>query len=197
MDRSRLTQLALTGAVAAGLSLATFGLVRSSGPSAVEVRLAEPTPLVSAPADGQLKVYIAGAVRRPGVYTVQDGDRVADVLEAAGGPGEDANLLAINLAKRLRDEDAVIVPRLGETVVSTEAGNPLAGSASIVPGPLNLNTAGAAALEALPGIGAVRAARIIDSRTKDGPFRSPADLVARKLVSQSVLDGFKDQVVAE
>ena len=195
MDRTRMMQLAMTGAAAVGLSLVTLGLVRPSSPAALEVRLTEPTATVAVPVDGQHKVYVAGAVQRPGVYPMQPGDRVADALEAAGGPSEDANLLAINLAKRLRDEEAVIVPRMGEpTPVAVSSSSPVSGAGVIPAGPINLNSAPAAALETLPGIGSARAARIVDSRVKDGPFRDTADLVSRKLVPQSVFDDFKDQV---
>lgn len=198
MDRSRIMQLAMTGTVAVGLSMATFGFVRSSSPSALEVRLTEPTSTVATPADGRLKVYVAGAVQRPGVYPVQPGDRVADALEAAGGPSADANLLAINLAKRLRDEDTVLVPRQGDATPPAPFANPPAGGISgIASGLINLNTADAATLETLAGIGSARAARIVDSRAKDGPYQSTADLVSRKLVPQSVFNEFKDKVTVE
>jgi competence protein ComEA len=137
-----------------------------------------------------MRVPRAGAAARPGVYAVHPGDRVADVVEAAGGPTDDADLLAINLARRLRDEDQVLVPRVGETVAA-----PPGDAAATVPGrPININTAPAATLETLPGIGTARAQHIVDSRTKDGPFADVSDLVKRKLLPQSVLDSIKDLI---
>src|SRR5581483_6446405 len=100
------------GAVSAlGVGLVSYGALHPA-PGAVEVRLSEAA--TASPTDGRMKVYVAGAVLHPGVYAVQPGDRVADALEAAGGPTDDADTLAINLARRLRDEDAVIVPRQGD-----------------------------------------------------------------------------------
>lgn len=136
-----------------------------------------------------MKVYVAGAVQRPGVYNVRPGDRVADAIEAAGGPTEDAETLAVNFARRVRDEDHVVVPRRGEPVPLVEAGAPAGAGRRI-----DVNTASPAALDSLPGIGPTRAKAIVDSRLKDGPFNEPADLVKRKLLPQSVFDGIKDLI---
>ncbi len=168
---------------AAALALAAAALfVRTGGPQTLLLTLPEATS--TAPADGEYKVYVAGAVVRPGVYRFRPGERVADAVEAAGGPTSDADLLSINLARRLRDEDQVVVPRQGEVIVTGG-----------VPGrKVDINSAPAAVLEGLPGIGPARAQRIVESRTREGPFREPADLVKRKLVPQSVFDGIKDLI---
>lgn len=78
---------------------------------ALEIRLGEPTP------GGPIEVYITGAVARPGVYELVDGDRVIDLLRLAGSFAEDANPQTINLAQRLHDEDMIVVPRLGQRVL--------------------------------------------------------------------------------
>ncbi len=155
---------------------------RRSGPGTIEVRL--PEAATPTPNDGRVKVYVAGAVQRPGVYNVRAGDRVADAVEAAGGPADEADILVVNLARRLRDEDHIIVPRQGQS--------PVVG----VPGSsrTNINAAAAGALETLPGIGPARAQRIVESRQRDGPFADPSDLVKRKLVPQSVFDSLKDLI---
>jgi hypothetical protein len=74
------------------------------GPQPLEIRLD------GAPA-AEIQVYVAGAVAQPGVYYLRDGDRAIDALEAAGGPAADADLESVNLARRLRDEDQVLIPR--------------------------------------------------------------------------------------
>ncbi len=172
--------LALSGAP---LVLALVAILeRPTGPQPLLLSLPEATN--TPPADGQYSVYVAGAVARPGVYPFRPGARVADAIEAAGGPTADADLLSINLARRLRDEDQVVVPRQGETT-------PTGG----LPGrKVDLNSAPAAVLEGLPGIGPTRAQRIVESRTREGRFTEPADLVKRKLVPQSVFDGIKDLI---
>jgi len=123
-----------------------------------------------------IRVYISGAVQNPGVYPVKDGDRWIDALEIAGGPAEDADLNAVNLAKRAQDEDQIFVPAQGGNSPATNGQKPL----------VNINTAGEAELQALPGIGEVRARNIVQSRTSQGPFASVEELLTRKLISQSV-----------
>jgi len=144
---------------------------RLAGPQPLEIR-SDPIPIAD------LRVYVAGAVRNPGVYPLQDGDRWIDALEAAGGPTADADLAAVNLARRAHDEDSVVIPRAGGSAVSGISRGPL----------LDINAASAADLTALPGIGEVRAATIVDSRTTDGPFAAVEELVERELIPESVFE---------
>ncbi|SDE88559.1 competence protein ComEA [Blastococcus fimeti] len=114
-------------------------------------------------------VAVVGLVGRPGLVTVPTGSRVADAVEAAGGllPGTDP--AAVNLAAVVSDgqQIAVGVPAAGGSPPSAGEG---AG------GPVNLNTATAQDLDALPGIGPVLAQRIVDHRGEQGPFRSVEQL---------------------
>ncbi len=150
-------------------------------------RLSDPEPLqldlAEVPAE-EIRVYITGAVQRPGVYPLTDGDRWIDALEAAGGPSEDADLAAVDLARRARDEDTILVPRLGQTGVAPAQRGPL----------VNINTADADGLETLPGIGEVRAAAIVRSREDDGTFASADELLERDLIPPSVYDDIVDLV---
>jgi competence protein ComEA len=144
-------------------------------------RIQERDPLVISATDlpeADIRVYVAGAVERPGVYPMPEGARWIDALEAAGGPTEDANLNAINLARRVQDEDQIIVPRLNQPAAAGAAQTPL----------IDINTASESDLESLPGIGEVRAQRIVQSRLTDGPFATIDDLLTRKLIPKSVFD---------
>lgn len=137
--------------------------------------VAMPTASASAPAARAIFVHVAGAVRRPGVYEFAEGARVIDALKAAGGATRGADVNAINLARPLADGEQVLVPKRGEAPPGGGASGASApGEAS---GSVNLNTADAGALEALPGIGPVLAQRIVDYRTQHGPFRSVRDLL--------------------
>jgi len=124
-----------------------------------------------------IRVYVGGAVQNPGVYAVEDGERWIDALTKAGGAAPDADLTAINLARRALDEDQIVVPRLSQAAVAGASQKPL----------ININTAGEADLVSLRGIGEVRAKSIVQSRTQDGLFSSVDDLVTRNLVPESVL----------
>jgi len=126
-------------------------------------------------------------VNRPGVYFLSDGDRWIDAVEAAGGHADDADLEAVNLALRLHDEDQVLVPRLGEQT-------PLDSAQASQDELVNINSASAAVLDSLPGIGEVRSQNIVDSRQRDGPFSRIEELVERKLIPQSVFDQIREQI---
>jgi competence protein ComEA len=151
------------------------------GPQPLEINLSETS---SAP---EIQVYVAGAVNRPGVYFLSDGDRWIDAVEAAGGPTADADVEAVNLALRLHDEDQVLVPRLGEQAALDSVQAP---QNELV----NINSASAATLDDLPGIGEVRSQNIVDSRQRDGPFSRIEELVERKLIPQSVFDQIRELI---
>jgi competence protein ComEA len=144
-----------------------------------------------------LKVQVAGAVAQPGVYAFHEGDRVEDALNAAGGPLPDADLSTLNQAQRLRDEGYIFVPHLGSTPVGG-AGAPASGMqnpvAPATSGKININTASAAELDTLPGIGAAYSQRIVDYRNKNGPFQTTQELVSEKIVPQSTFDKIKDLI---
>ncbi len=129
---------------------------------------------------GMLTVYVTGAVRTPGLVTLPAGARVGDAVLAAGGTTTDADPARANLARLVTDGEHVHLPAVGETPVAPTPG-PDPGPSPNAPGtagsaPIDLNTADAAALEALPGIGPARAAAIVEHRTRHGPFGVPGDL---------------------
>jgi competence protein ComEA len=175
LDRYRAVVLvALASAVAAGAAFFVAG--RNDEPPPLEI--------VAAGAEtGQpIEVYVTGAVTHPGVYQLTGGARVIDALNEAGGQAPDADIEAINLAERLDDEDQITVPRLGESRAS--GGTTGAAPAGVV----NINTATAAELDALPGIGEVYSARIVESRDAVGPFQTLEDLLTRDLIPRATFE---------
>jgi competence protein ComEA len=120
-------------------------------------------------------VSVVGQVARPGLVTLPSGARVADAISAAGGILPAADPASVNLAAVVADGD-----QLSVGVPAPAA--PGAGPAAPAPGPgaggglVDLNTAGVAELDALPGIGPVLAQRIVDHRTRQGPFGSVDEL---------------------
>ncbi|MGO1838749.1 MAG: helix-hairpin-helix domain-containing protein [Candidatus Microbacterium stercoravium] len=134
-------------------------------------------------------VHVSGAVRAPGLYVVGADARVIDAVSAAGGLADDADASAINLARPVTDGEQLVVPVEGE---APPAG-PSAGSGS-APGLVSVNTADAAALEELPGIGPALAARIIDWRDTEGPFATVDDLLAVSGIGPKVLESLRDLV---
>lgn len=135
------------------------------------------------PIPEDIQVYVHGAVQSPGVYELLPGARIADAMEAAGGPGPEADLAAINLAQRIVDEGYYYVPKVGETPPrasregpqsgpsdDSSAGLPGSGTGTSGQGLVNLNAATKEELVTLPGIGQVRAQSIVDHREQHGPF---------------------------
>lgn len=128
-------------------------------------------------------VHVAGAVLRPGVYELPGSSRIVDAVEAAGGPSAAADSSAVNFAALLDDSMQVYIPTRAEVAngwgleSGVPSGSPApGGEAGSAGGPVNLNTAGVAELDTLPGIGQVTAGKIVADRAANGPFRSVDDL---------------------
>lgn len=119
-----------------------------------------------------LVVDVAGAVRRPGLYRLSQGARVADAVARAGGLTRHADSTLINLAAPLADGEQVLVSAQGGG-----AGTAAAGGAA-PSAPVHLNSAGAEELDGLPGVGPVTAEKIVTYREQHGPFTSLDDLDA-------------------
>ena len=163
VDPGRPGALALAAVVVVAVLVAVVVLLRAR-PQPVAVPAALPSS-ASPSAAASVVVDVAGKVRHPGVLTLPAGSRVVDAVRAAGGalPGVDTGPL--NLARRLVDGEQVLV---GVT--------PPPGTGGAAAGRVNLNTATAAQLETLPGVGPVLAARIVEWRDGHGGFRSVSQL---------------------
>ena len=153
-------------------------------PMAGSVEIPVPAPAPT-PDPGRIVVDVVGAVARPGLHELPVASRVADAVEAAGGLTAEADRMRLNLAEPLIDGSRLWVPAVGEVeapgVVAVTGGSGADEGAGIGDGrpgvPLNVNTAGAAALEELPGIGPALAAAIVDHRQRHGPFAAVDELV--------------------
>jgi competence protein ComEA len=144
----------------------------------------------TSPADGApIRVHVTGAVQRPGVVPLRSGDRLADAIAAAGGTLASADVEDLNLARRLRDGEQVVIPEKPRRAAA-EAAVPLAPGARI-----DINRATEAQLDALPGIGATYARRIVDSRAVDGPFKNVDELTERRIVPRATFDKVRDLVM--
>lgn len=157
--------LALFGAVGAVVAAGFLVGVHHGSPEPIELPFAaDEAPLpVATTQPSLLKVHLAGAVRRPGLYDVPAGSRVGDLVDTAGGLGAAADDAAVNLAERLSDGQQIYVPVEGEVPAGDRSGSDSAG-------PIDVNTATASQLDELPGIGPSLAAAIIAYRTEHGPF---------------------------
>ncbi|MHB9148512.1 MAG: helix-hairpin-helix domain-containing protein [Thermoleophilia bacterium] len=147
-----------------------------------------------------LFVQVAGAVQRPGVYEVQPGARVFQVLLMAGGMTAEADGEAVPLAAEVGDGVCIRVPRIGETMVgpilqgsAAPAGGGRSGSSTT--GPISLSTATEAELDTLPGVGPKTAQRIIAYRVENGPFVSVDQLEEVSGIGAATVERLRDLVV--
>jgi competence protein ComEA len=139
-------------------------------------------------------VDVVGAVRRPGLYRLEQGSRIADAVARAGGATGKAELSMVNLAAPLADGEQVVVPKRGAAGAAAGGGagaGPVAGPST---GPVHLSTATLDQLDSLPGVGPVTAQKILDYRAKHGAFTSVDELDAVPGIGPSRMDQLRDLV---
>jgi len=167
-------------------------VVRRPGAAGLAQPVAAPT---ATPSPSSILVHVAGEVRRPGVYEFGADDRVIDAIDAAGGVRGDAALDELNLAAPLTDGSQVLVPgRSAAAPAPIGEGSTTSGAADATTAKINVNTADAAELEELPGIGEVLSQAIVDYRAENGPFSSVDELEDVSGIGPSILEDVRDLV---
>jgi competence protein ComEA len=183
-------QLLVGGIVALVLLIVAGRLLLHSGASASVPVPAPVMPSTTTASARALVVDVTGAVRRPGLYRLSEGARVADALARAGGPTPKAQLELVNQAALVSDGEQVVVPRRGAIVAAGGA----SGSVAVPSGPVHLNSATLEQLDALPGVGPVTAQKILDYRQEHGAFASVDALDAIPGIGPARLEQLRDLV---
>jgi competence protein ComEA len=186
-----------TAVVCVCVALALLALVgqrlAQAGTASEQEVAAEPLePVAPPPARPLLVVHVVGEVRRPGLYRLREGARIADAVRRAGGARRRADLAALNLAAPLVDGVQVLVPARAETSTPAPPGAGAGGDAAV--GPVSLSSATVEELDELPGIGPVTAQKIVDYRTEHGPFGSVDDLDAVPGIGPARLEQLRELV---
>ncbi|WP_257391410.1 helix-hairpin-helix domain-containing protein [Cytobacillus gottheilii] len=132
-------------------------------------------------------IDVKGAVGNPGVYEAQEGDRVLDLIDAAGGLENDADEKMVNFAQRVTDEMVLYIPKIGEESVNSSF-------AETDEGTVNINSADSAELQTLPGIGPAKAEAIIDYREKNGPFSEKEGLKEISGIGDKTYEKLAEQI---
>ena len=214
--RAGAISLAVVGVIA--VLVTVFTLMRDKPPPVASAKLppvemvssASPTPGPAPPnAAGPVVVSVVGLVHKPGLVTLAPGARIADALAAAGGALDGADLIGLNMARRVTDGEQLIVgiaaapgqpATMGSSISSTPAAaepagsSPAGGKPSAPDGLVDLNVASVEELDALPGIGPVTAAAIIAWRDANGRFTSVDQLGDVDGIGPARLDKLRDLV---
>jgi len=214
--RAGVIALAVVGVVA--VLVTVFTVVRDKPPPVVSAKLppvqmvssASPTPSAAAPnPDEPVVVSVVGLVHKPGLVTLNPGARIADALTAAGGALDGADLVGLNMARRVADGEQIVVgiasapgqPTVMGSSVSSGAGTgapadspPSSENAPAPGGLVNLNTATVEQLDTLPGIGPVTAAAIVAWRDAHGQFSSVDQLGDVDGIGPARLEKLRDLV---
>lgn len=192
LQRRRLL-LAAAGSLALILLLGRFVLGAGTTTPAAPL---PPPPAAAAGVTGlpssRVVVDVVGAVRRPGLYRLAQGSRIADALARAGGATGKADLAQVNLAAPLADGEQVVVPRRGPPGTAAGGAPPASGAPA---GPVQLSTATLEQLDTLPGVGPATAQKILDYREKHGAFSSVDELDAVPGIGPKRLEQLRDLVV--
>ena len=195
--------LAVKGAVIGGVLLLLVGVggllpkkeeAVEESEAVVTTVLAEKTE-ESTTLEAVIFVDIKGAVKKPGIYQMKVGDRVKDALDAAGGLTEEADSQKVNLAKRLEDQMAIVVPKVGEEAEEIPAGATSKEEAK--EGKVNINTATVEELKTLKGVGEKKAEAIIEYRKKNGSFQTKEDLMKVRGIGKKLFESFQERIVTQ
>ena len=144
--------------------------------------------------EDKIFVYIGGAVEKPNVYKLEEGSRIKDLVEIAGGFSDNAESKNINLAQKLNDEDYIYVYSIEESEIDSNISSEV-NSSIRKDGCININKATVEELKSIDGIGEVRASKIIEYREENGPYKNIDELKnigAR--IGEKTFETIKDKV---
>ncbi len=145
----------------------------------------------------KIKVYVAGEVNIPGVIELEEGARIEDAIQGAGGVKAEADLKNINLAYEISDGEKIYIPNIAEAGTEEEtvnASNASASQSNHSNGKININKATATELITVPGIGASTAQKIITYREENGKFQAIEDVKKVSGIGDSKFESMKDYI---
>ncbi len=160
----------------------------------------------------KIYVHLSGYIKKEGVLEMEEGNRLSDAIEKAGGLKENANIKYLNLAKKIEDGEKIYIPN-NEEVKGFEKGNSEIGTANtyfeedLIKGELrntnnndkkqkiNINKANTEELKKIPGVGQETANKIIDYRNKNKKFKNKEEIKKVEGIGEKKYDKIKDYIV--
>jgi competence protein ComEA len=154
-----------------------------------------------------IKVYISGEVKSPGVVSISNNDRLIDAVDKLGGLTSNADLNRVNLALKIEDGNHYIIPKIGEEInvgdtntnqnMNNNNNSSLEVANNTSNSKVNINAASEAELDSLPGVGEVTAKKIIDYRNENGKFSSIEDIKNVKGIGDNKFEDIKDSITTQ
>lgn len=137
---------------------------------------------------------ISGEIISPGVYHIEKGKRLEDLIMLAGGLTEDADINLINRARVLGDGEKIIIPKVGESEIDNNTFSNIPDNYIETSGVININYAGRDELQEIPGVGPVTADKIIAYRTENGLFAAKEDIKNVSGIGEKTYEKMKDYI---
>lgn len=141
-----------------------------------------------------IKVYVTGEVKNQGVIELEQGSRIVDAIEKAGGQTEEANLKNVNLAYELEDGQKIYIPNKSEENTNEITDDGITGIDSKENDTININKADEKELQELNGIGESLASSIIKYREDNGKFKNIEDLKNVPGIGESKFSNIKEKI---
>lgn len=144
----------------------------------------------------KIKVYITGEVKNQGVIELEEGDRIADAIEKAGGQTEQASLKNVNLAYQLEDGQKIYIPNVNdnETEIIDDGASGVVDDTTANQTVVNINKADETELQSLNGIGESLATSIVQYRKENGKFETIEDLKNVPGIGDSKFENIKEYI---
>ena len=191
----------LIGLLAAGLIILVnkpnYGEPISLSPAPTLTRTSLPKPTST---KSPILVQIKGEINSPGLYEFPENSRLEDLISAAGGLTDNANIDLINYALLLKDGDYIFIPAEGQeipAIARNSTANIFSGQEGSIQYPIDINKATQEELEILPGIGPAKAKDIIAYRQMVGRFSSIEDLLGVSGIGPATLESLRDHIICE
>lgn len=197
MDLSRREKIGLTAFIFIIITLISIMYFNNSGKKDIEVISKKGTSAAegNTASKKDIVVYIQGEVKKPGVYTLKEGERIGKLIELAGGVTDKADIFVVNYAKKLSDEEFVRIPekKLSSSNVIGNMKNDK-DIYSNINDKININTADLEQLKSLPRIGDKTAQKIIEYRESNGPFKDVKDITNVSGIGDKMFESIKDKI---
>lgn len=151
----------------------------------------------------KIKIHIIGEVTEQGIIELEEGERISDAIEKAGGVTQNADLSKVNLAYILQDGQKLYIPSMNDEkdvqYISTENGEGIIAETNIndksgINKKVNINKASQSDLENIPGVGPSLAQKIISFRDENGKFKNVEDLKNVSGIGDKKFESIKDYV---